>query len=354
VPIVDAPRDPTNLSGALARAIIVCRNEIVSIERCLNSVLSADAPPGGIEILVVDGESSDGTRAVLDAYERRHAPVRIVNNPKRTTPHGLNRGIKASNGRTVFILGAHSVYPRNYFTELLDALQSLNADVVGGVLKTVPASTGYLAGAIATAMSHPLGVGNATFRTGVTRVQPADTVAFGCYRRVVFDQLGLFDEELARNQDDEFSLRIVRRGGRIFVVPGVEIEYVARDSLVKLARMYYQYGRFKPLVARKVGGILTVRQVAPSAFLLTLIVLVSLCPFFTSARVALVLVVASYGLALMTGVFTALIGRRSGSWALPLAFAAMHVSYGAGYLVGALGLLFPHGGKRASDPALTR
>src|SRR5262249_8702492 len=120
--------------------------------------------------------------------------------------------------------------------------------------------------------SHPFGIGNAQYRLGTREPRWVDTVPFGCYRKDVFQRIGLFDEELVRNQDDEFNLRLIRRGGRILLVPDVVSYYSARGSLAKLWQMFYQYGYFKPLVVRKVRGILTVRQVVPAAFVAFLLV----------------------------------------------------------------------------------
>ena len=110
---------------------------------------------------------------------------------------------------------------------------------------------------VAVGMSHPLGVGNSYFRIGAAADRWVDTVPFGCYRREVFDRIGLFDEELVRNQDDELNLRLIKHGGRILLSPRIVCKYYARDSLAKLWRMYYQYGYFKPLVVRKLGGVMT-------------------------------------------------------------------------------------------------
>ena len=154
----------------------------------------------------------------------------------------------------------------------MQLLEQSGADNVGGVCRTLPASDSAMAKAIAVGMSHPLGVGNSHFRIGCRPEDRwVDTVPFGCYRREVFDRIGLFDEELVRNQDDELNLRLIKHGGRILLSPRIVCKYFARDSLAKLWRMYYQYGYFKPLVVRKVGGVMTLRQLLPPLFVLGLI-----------------------------------------------------------------------------------
>ena len=184
----------------------------------------------------------------------------------------MNLGIAAAGGSVIVRMDAHVEYPGRLHLRAGGPLERSGADNVGGVCQTLPAGDSAVAKAVAFGMSHPLGVGNSHFRIGTLEDRWVDTVPFGCYRREVFDRIGLFDEELVRNQDDEFNLRLIRHGGRILLSPRIVCKYFARDSLAKLWRMYYQYGYFKPLVVRKVGGVMTIRQLLPPLFVLSLIV----------------------------------------------------------------------------------
>ena len=133
-------------------------------------------------------------------------------------------------------MDAHVQYPRDYISSLVALLEKSGADNVGGVCQTLPAGGSVVARAVAVGMSHPLGVGNSHFRIGAAEDRWVDTVPFGCYRREVFDRIGLFDEELVRNQDDELNLRLIKHGGRILLSPRIVCKYYARDSLSKLWR----------------------------------------------------------------------------------------------------------------------
>src|SRR5439155_16277637 len=229
---------------------------------------------------------------------------------------------------------AHSVYPRDYVSRLVTALQETGADNVGGVVVTLPADDTATARAIALAFSHPLGVGNAYFRIGVAGPRWVDTVPFGCFRRELFERVGMFDEELVRNQDDEFNLRVIGRGGRILLLPDVVSRYYARRSLGAVARMFYQYGYFKPLVARKAERIMT-RQLVPPLFVLSLTATAVLGIWVPAARAALAVIAGTYAALLLTG--AALAVRKHGfrcAAALAAVFAVMHVCYGVGYLRG--------------------
>jgi glycosyltransferase involved in cell wall biosynthesis len=329
--------------------IVPCRNEGKWIAPCLDSILGNDYPRQRLEVLVIDGMSTDETRAVVQRYAALHTCIRLLDNAKQITPAALNIGIAAAHGTVVLRMDAHVEYPADYVLSLVRLLGEKQADNAGGVCLTLPGGESVMARAIAVGMSHPLGVGNSRFRIGSREERWVDTVPFGCYRREVFERIGLFDEDLVRNQDDELNLRLIKHGGRVLLAPQVVCRYYARDSLAKLWRMYYQYGYFKPLVVRKVGGVMTLRQLAPPLLVLCL------AATALAALLGLALLpigwklVAPTAFALVAGGYLAAIGacaaaaaRRHG-WAVAAAlvavFPALHLSYGTGYLRGVVEFL---------------
>ena len=317
----------------MVSVIVPCRNEARYIARCLDSIVAGEYPAEQLEVLVVDGRSEDGTRAIVEEYSRRHPVVRLVDNPQRITPVALNLGIRAARGDVLVRMDAHVEYPSNYVPRLVATLLETGADNVGGVLITRPANDTAIARAIATAMAHPFGVGNSHFRIGIREPRWVDTVPFFCCRREVFDRVGLFDEELTRHQDGEFNARLIQHGGRILLVPHVVSYYYARSSLRQLVRQCYQYGTFKPLVARKLGRVMTVRQLAPPSLVLTLAVTALLSPWVPAARVVCALTAAAYLVALLG--FSVRVVRRTGLrgvGSLAMVFPVMHFSYGFGFL----------------------
>jgi len=315
--------------------VLPCRNEERYIGACLDSILATTYPLDRIELLVVDGMSEDRTREIVAGYTARRSTIRLLDNRRCITPAALNMGIRAATGEIIMRMDAHVVYPPQYIPRLIDALQTSDADNVGGVILTLPADSSTMARAIAIGLSHPFGVGNAYFRIGVGAPRWVDSVPFGCFRRELFDRVGLFDEDLIRNQDDEFNLRLIKYGGRILLLPDVISYYFARRSLPDLARMYYQYGYYKPLVARKVDGVMTWRQLVPGLFVLTLIGTIVFAPVLLVRRVGLA-TAAAYVVTLLACVVGAV--RRHG-WRCALALAAVfptiHFSYGFGSLRGA-------------------
>jgi GT2 family glycosyltransferase len=195
--------------------------------------------------------------------------------------------------------------------------------------------------AIATVLSSSFGMGNSYFRIGSKEIRQTDTVPFGCFHKSLFEKIGYFDEELIRNQDDEFNGRIIKNGGKIFLIPFVEVNYYGRDTLRKTSKMFYQYGLFKPLVNKKLGTPATLRQFVPPLFVATLIltpillwILPSLGILFSSL-IALYLLL-NFGISFCEAIR---LKRFSVFLLLPVTFFIVHVSYGWGYLTGMVKIL---------------
>lgn len=334
--------------------IIPCRNEEQYIARCLDSIIANDYPKDQIEVLVVDGMSDDGTRAIIDTYAKKYDYITTLDNERKITPSALNIGLRTAKGTTIMRMDVHAIYPENYISGLLGWLAKTRADNVGGICLTCRAKHTVMAEAMAMGMSHWFGVGNSYFRIGTSEPRWVDTVPFGCYRREVFERIGMFDEELARNQDDEFNLRLMKNGGRILLVPDIVSYYYARDSLQKLWRMYYQYGYFKPLVIRKIGGVLTIRQVVPAMFVLSILIPGILAPWLPLAGEVLTAVVLSYAMVnLGCSTVTALQRGAKYGFVLPVVFLVLHFGYGLGFLRGIVALVV-HKRTQSSNVAITR
>ena len=323
--------------------ILGCRNEARFIGPCIDSFLATDYPKDQIELLVVDGCSNDATREVVQRYADRYPWIRLLDNPQRIVPTALNIGIRASRGEIIVRMDAHVVYPPDYIPKLVHALDTTDADNVGGRMLTVPATRAPMAEAIAMALSHPFGVGNSWFRIGTPEPRYVDTVPFGCWRRELFQRIGLFDEELVRNQDEELNYRLSAAGGKILLLPDVVSYYYARESPRLAARMLYQYGYFKPLVARKIGRIMTTRQLVPAAFVLSL----ALGAGLVLARPHLWPLPAIMLLTYLAAMLASSVGAiRSRGWRRGLAmagvFPVLHVAYGYGFLHGLWNVFVNH------------
>jgi len=318
---------------------IICPvyNEEKYISRCIESMLVQDYGQEQMELILVDGGSEDGTLDRIEPYLKDHpAFIRLCHNKRRTAPYAMNLGIEQAKGAYIVRIDAHSVFPNNYVSTLLHYLTTLpNAYNVGASCITLPANETATARAIATAMGHKFGMGTSTFRTEVVnKPTKVDTVPFGCWRKEMFAETGMFDTELTRNQDDEMNARIIRDGGDIYLIPNLTVTYYSRDGLEKTAAMFYQYGLYKPLVNKKAGCPATLRQFVPLFFLLGLTAGLPLC--FLSKWVT-----AIYMICVMTYLLTAtVIAIKNKNAMLIPVFPCIHLSYGWGYLTGIIKLIF--------------
>ena len=306
------------------------------IEKCILSILNQDYPKDRIEVIFVDGMSHDRTREIIAQYSEQYSFIHLLDNPDRTVPFALNKGIRFSKGDVIVRLDGHCDYPSNYISILVHYLFELNGDNVGGVWCTLPAKDTAECYAIAIGSSHPFGVGGSEHKIGSREIKETDTVPFGCYKREVFDRIGLFDEELIRNQDDEFNARLINNGGKIFIIPEIVINYTSRDSMHKMRRMYYQYGLFKPLVNKKLGAPATIRQFFPGLFVLGL-VFGALLSLFSKVMACfyLSILVLYFGIGLVIGARKAIEHKKIALlWYMPYTFLCIHLSYGIGYLTG--------------------
>ncbi|SHL05406.1 glycosyltransferase family 2 protein [Xylanibacter ruminicola] len=311
-------------------------NEEAFIEACIISIIEQDYPQDAMEILFVDGRSTDHTVDIIRRYMEQYPFIKLLDNPERIVPHALNRGLQAAKGEVIMRLDGHCTYPTNYISELVKYLYLLNADNVGGVWSTQPAKDTPVCQAIALASSHPFGVGGSMHKIGASKIMETDTVPFGCYKREIFEKTGPFDTDLVRNQDDEFNGRLQNLGGKIYLIPQVVINYTARDTLCKMRKMYYQYGLYKPLVNKKLGAPTTVRQFFPLFFLLGLVfggIGSLLSPFILQVYTTILL------LYLFVGIVVGSMGAIRAHQPLlvllmPYVFFSIHMSYGIGYIVG--------------------
>lgn len=313
-------------------------NEEKYIGRCIESIMQQDYPKEDMEVLFVDGMSKDRTREIIASYQSKCPYLRVLDNPHQIVPPAMNIGIREAKGDIIVRLDAHAFFPESYFSVLVKNLKELNADNVGGVCRTLPVNDTVVCKCIANVLSSSFGMGNSHFRVGAKDVMQVDTVPFGCFHRELFDKIGYFDEELIRNQDDEFNGRIVKNGGKIFLLPQLVIDYFARDTIGKVYKMFYQYGLFKPLVNKKLGCPATIRQFFPLVFVLGLIVgpfFGFISPWFLVAYMAVLL--AYFGIATMSSLRDTKDLKQvlMQNWT----YFVVHFGYGWGYINGLWKLL---------------
>jgi glycosyltransferase involved in cell wall biosynthesis len=317
----------------LVSVIMPVRNEAAYIERSLGAVLGQEYPAERLEILVVDGMSDDGTREAVQAHAAADPRVRLLDNPAGIVPPGLNIGIGRARGEIVVRVDGHCEiapdYVRRCVEHLLAGHDGTPVEAVGGPIETIGETDE--AAAIALAMSSWFGVGGSAFRTIKDRPLLVETVAFPAYRRATLQRLGPFDEELVRNQDDEYNYRLLKSGGRILLSPDIRSRYYSRGSLRSLWRQYYQYGYWKVRVMQKHPRQMRARQFVPPAFVTGLIGSAALGLVLRPFRLLLGAVLALY---LAANVVASLSVGREHAPRLLVIHPILHLSYGLGFLVG--------------------
>jgi glycosyltransferase involved in cell wall biosynthesis len=319
--------------------LVPCRDEVGFIDGCLRSIIENGYPEERLQVLVIDGLSTDGTTEVVNRFSQAHQCVTRIENVARITPVALNLGVAAARGDYVLWMSAHNHYDPGYVRACVEWASRSGADNVGGMIVTKPRVPTFFGRAVAAVLTHPFGVGNSKFRTSVSEPMWVDTVFGGCYRRDVFDRVGLFNERLVRGQDLEFNLRLRKAGLRTLLVPGIRSTYYARTHPLEFARHNWTNGVWA-ILPFKYSDIVPIspRHFAPMVFAVGILIAAIagvLGHNLWWLSVGLLGVYAAFALAA-----TAHIARNEREWRvvllLPLAFAMLHIPYGFGSLWGAL------------------
>lgn len=320
------------MSQRVAVSVIMpVRNEGQFLGRAIESILVAGSAVDSFEVIVVDGMSDDDTRDVVTRLQADDDRLVLLDNPQRTVPHAMNIGIRAAAADVIVRVDGHAeVYPDFLEKSLAELAAHPECACVGGPIENVDLDEG--SAAISLAMGSRFGVGNARFRTGGEEGY-VDTLAFGAYRVADLKAIGLFDEELVRNQDDELNFRLNRSGRKIWFSKAIRSRYFVRSSLAKLARQYFQYGYWKVYVNRKHGQFTNLRQLAPPLLVTSLALLLLASPFSAVARALLLAELFVYFAVASLMAYRSTNDPRE-AFAVVKAFITLHGSYGLGYLAG--------------------
>lgn len=314
--------------------IIPCYNEEKTITHLLESILAQTYPLTDLEVILVDGRSTDNTRAQITLFQTAYPQInlKVIDNPKRIIPAALNLAIQAASGELIIRMDAHTIPAPDYVAKSVADFDAGKGEDVGGVIDIKPGSESWIGRSIAVATRHPLGVGDAKYRWATTAGY-ADTVAFGLYAKSTFEKLGLYNEELLVNEDYEMNARLRASGGRIWINPEIRSTYYSRPDLSSLARQYFIYGFYKFRMLRKFPQTLRWRQALPPIFVFGILMLLLLSVFWPLARIVFLGVAAAYILTLIAGCCREALKQKSASLLLgiPLAIMTMHFSWGSGF-----------------------
>ncbi|WP_348810472.1 glycosyltransferase family 2 protein [Flavobacterium maritimum] len=337
----------------LVSITIPCRNEVNHISGLLESILRSDYNKDLIEIFIVDGMSDDGTIELLnEKYLSKYGNIKIIENTKQKTPYAFNLGIKESLGEIVVVLGARHIISSNYITEVVEVLtKKKEIGCVGGIVNNVYENR--TSEIISKSMASPFGIGFNNFRA-ISKDTYVDTIGSPAFRKFIFDELGYFDEDLTRNQDDDFSFRLNKAGYKILLKANISIQYSVRSSFSKLFKQYKQYGYWKVFVNKKHKTVTTLRQLFPLLFLLSF-------PLFTifiliNIKFIYVFLLEIFSYLLLNFIFA----LKANGFNLNCIFKQMytcfilHFSYGLGYLEGILDFLILNKKPNKKNETLSR
>ena len=327
---------------ATVSVIIPCYNEERFIGKALENLVD-QYPAEDYEIVVVDGMSEDRTREVVAEFQLAHPNIALtfVDNPARNIPHALNLGIAAARGQIIARIDAHAAPSAGYIRRCVAVLNEGEAAVVGMPCRVRPGANTMIAGAIATAVSHPFGIGDAKYRLDPGSDQAAqedvDTVAFACFEKSVWTSLGGFDEKLLTNEDYDFNYRVRQRGQRVVLDRREHCDYFARTTIGSLANQYLRYGFWKAQMVKQQPRSLKLRHLVAPGFVASSVLLAGLGFFNALAWYSLAVVLSTYVLAALVFSVHATRNKRERPavmLVLPLIFLTIHVSWGSSFLVG--------------------
>jgi len=320
------------MSDVQISVVMGVRNEADHIEELLADIIVQDLSNGQFELIIADGESDDGTDDIIARWMADHPKIRakLIHNAKRWQYPGVNMCIRHAQGEAILVLDGHARIPPDFLSNNLEALESSGAGVVGGFWNTRGAGSVW-GKAIEGALSSWFGVGSARFRIE-GEPGPVDVVPFGCFRREVFERVGLYREELGSNADLDIFQRVRQAGFMVYLDTSIQATYFARPNLQSLARQMFRNGRWFPAHLKATRP----RHLAPLVFVLGMIGL----PLLSLACLPLIWVwVAMVGCYVVASAVTAVrIGTNLKSVAIgaraAVVFPAMHIAYGLGWLVG--------------------
>jgi len=316
----------------LISIIIPCRNEEKFIAKCLDSIIKQNYPKEKMEILVIDGMSEDKTKNIIKKYSEKYSFIKLLDNFQKIKPIALNIGINKSIGEYIIIMDAHAKYQKSYIAKCIETAFEYNADNVGGMLKTIPKDNKIIAKGIAKCLSSTFGVGGASFRKGSRKTKEVDTVFGGCYKKSIFNKIGLFNKKLIRSQDIELNIRLKKAGGKIILNPEIISYYYPKSTLKKFFKHCFLKGLWIVYVPKLTKTPLRLRHYAPLALVLSILLPLILSLLYPPFAWISLFILATYSIA--SSCFSLKIALKEKNivyfFLMPIVFACRHFGHGFG------------------------
>ena len=311
--------------------ILPIRNEEKYIEKTLNSIFNQTYPIKLYEVIISDGMSNDNTYKIITKFSKNYKNIKIIKNPFKIVPHGLNLSLNESKGDVIVRIDGHTIIDKFYLENCVKLLYEKKAHNVGGLIN--PIKHNGKSSLIGIATSSKFGIGNSPFHYSL-KGNWVDTVYLGAWDRKVFQEIGGFDEELKRNQDDEFNFRMIQNKFKIWLDPSIKSSYHSRNSFLKLFKQYFQYGFYKVRVFQKRRGFTSYRHLIPAIFILSLFS--SAFIYFYNKQIILFLAILCSYLLMSFGfsIYNLVKEKKINILILPFIYFILHSSYGLGTISG--------------------
>ena len=327
--------------NVLVSVFIPCYNETQIIQRLLKSIYDQSYPRSLLEVIIVDGMSTDDTREKIKSFSAAHPEldIKVISNEKKFVTYAVNKGLKAAKGDILIRMDAHSIPADDYISRCVSNLQEGKGDNVGGLLDIQPGKDSYVARSIAIAAAHPIGTGGAQYRSG-SKASEVDTVAFGAFKRETLLRNGFFNEDLMANEDYEWNTRLRMKGGRIWFDPAIRCKYFSRSNYRALFKQYFNYGYWKVAMLRLYPNSIRLRQLAPPIVVLTLMfssILLGLSLLFSWSYLPWIAAAIIFAYFAVLTLASFLFSRNTPIKLLPglvVALAVIHLSWGSGFWYG--------------------
>ena len=321
--------------------VIPVFNEEEYIRGLMDSLLKQDYDMSMLEIILVDGVSTDKTAEIIEEYQQIHSVFKLLQNPKQTVQHALNIGMKAAQGKYIVRMDAHSEYADNYISKCVEYLNKTDAVNVGGPM--IAEGKTPVQKAIAAAYHSKFALGGGK-NHDETYEGYADTVYLGAFKKKTLEEVGYYDKDLIRNEDDDLNFRLKEKGYKIYITPEIKSTYYPRCTYRELFKQYFEYGEWKVAVRKKHGEHARKTHYIPLLFVLLLVlggIASILSPFIFNESCSWVIPCAygvGCGLYLLIDIIASFSNKRACGFIQKLRLVwihiILHISYGCGYIKG--------------------
>ncbi len=328
-------------NNMLVTFIIIAYNAEKVLCNSLNCLKKQDYEHKDIEVILVDSNSDDNTREIMLDFknkEKSFRTIKVLDNTKKILPAGWNVALKNSTGEAIVRVDAHSSFPDNFISSNVKELNS-GENIVGGHRISIAQENNRWQNTLLIAEESVFGSGIATYRRKEDR-RYVNTLAHAMYRKKVFDDVGRYNENLARTEDNEMHYRMRKAGYKFLLSPNIISYHNARNSLRGMIKQKYENGKWIGITLKYCPKCFSVYHFVPLIF--TLGMIFSIFIACMGYPIFICLLIGIYLLFNIINLILTVIEYRFDIiyLLLPVILFLLHISYGVGTIVGMIKGLF--------------